>query len=869
MRGFFLVALFIASSFTMLAQLSINATGSNFTIDFDNTIADVNNSAFQGSGLQQTPTAGQLDSDAWEIRGASDGTLLFGGTGTTGDFARGASAGGVTSGGLYAFDLGGSGQGLGIQPTGSDFTQGSITLRVENNLSGQNITSLDLAYDIYEFNDQGRSNSLNFSYSIDNSTYIDIPALDFATMGTASGAPTWQTTPRNTTIGGLNIPENGFIYLRWTSDDETGSGSRDEIAIDDIVMNASAGTPVPNITVPATVSVNENVGTTDLIISIDSAPASDVVVDISFTDQSATVTNDYTIPAITQVTFTAGSSASQTVSIPIVDDGILEPTEDFDVEISINSGMANITNSLQNITIIDDDLACSVSAGDLIFTEIMYNPAAVNDNLGEWVEIYNSTSLDIDLLGYTLSDNADSHTINSSVIVPAGGYVVLGRSTDQLVNGGVAVDYQFESLFLSNSGDEVTISCEATVVDQVVYDTTIFPDAGSGAMGMPGNSISLDLVAYDAVLNDDGTNWCFVTATYGDGDTGTPGAENPLCTPIYDDQNAVCEDDLDGITVVTSTGGGTWQDIFSADGRIIASVNDEGAVLGAVTTSVYITGAAREDDDGTNYMGRSVYINVQTQPTGGIEPMVRLYFTDAELQQLIADAGTDPDAPIDEFGLVITKVDNVNCSPSYVGVLADISLITPVANEYGNDFFLEFPVSNFSGFYIHGGATILPTELNNFEVELVNHQSHLQWSTASEANNDYFNVQHSTTGAVYETIGQVAGNGTTQWTSFYSYVHDEVNLGTNYYRLQQVDKNGNEAYSDVIKVVRHGELDIYYLPSQSLIVNTNPTSLVEVFDVTGRIVAVSTDGTAISTQDWPSGIYIVRQNTKAEKITVF
>nr|MBX2845270.1 hypothetical protein [Saprospiraceae bacterium] len=113
------------------------------------------------------------------------------------------------------------------------------------------------------------------------------------------------------------------------------------------------------------------------------------------------------------------------------------------------------------------------------------------------------------------------------------------------------------------------------------------------------------------------------------------------------------------------------------------------------------------------------------------------------------------------------------------------------------------------------------------------------------------------------------GNGTTQWTSFYSYVHDEVNLGTNYYRLQQVDKNGNEAYSEVIKVVRHGELDVYYLPSQSLIVNTNPTSLVEVFDVTCRIVAVSTDGSAISTHDWPSGIYIVRQNTKAVKITVF
>ena len=531
--------------------------------------------------------------------------------------------------------------------------------------------------------------------------------------------------------------------------------------------------------------------------------------------------------------------------------------------------MANIINALQTITIDDDDFSCSASPGDLIITEIMYNPAAVSDNVGEWIEIFNPTSADIDMLGFTISDNADTHTINSNLVVPAAGYVVVGRSTDMLVNGGAPVDYAYSSLFLSNTGDEVTINCGTVIIDQIVYDTTIFPDAGSGPMGLPGNSISLDLATYDAVLNDDGTNWCFSTATFGDGDMGTPGLENFLCTPIYDDQNAVCESDVDGITVVTSTGAGVWQDIFSADGRIIASVNDQSAALGAITTEVFITGLAREDDDGTNYMGRSVYIGVQNQPSGGIEPMVRIYFTDAELQQLIAEAGTDPDAPIDEFGLVITKVDNVSCSPSYVGLLADISLITPVANDYGHDFFLEFPVSNFSGFYIHGGATILPTELTEFEVELVNHQSHLRWSTTSETNNDYFNVQYSTTGAVYETIGQVAGNGTTQWMSFYSFVHEEVNLGTNYYRLQQVDKNGNEAYSDVIKVVRDGELDIYYLPSQSLIVSTNSTSLMEVFDVTGRMVAISADGTAISTQNWPAGIYMVRHNNKVEKITVF
>jgi hypothetical protein len=43
---------------------------------------------------------------------------------------------------------------------------------------------------------------------------------------------------RNTTLTGLSIPNNGFFYLRWNGTDVSGSGSRDEFALDDISITA-------------------------------------------------------------------------------------------------------------------------------------------------------------------------------------------------------------------------------------------------------------------------------------------------------------------------------------------------------------------------------------------------------------------------------------------------------------------------------------------------------------------------------------------------------------------------------------------------------------------------------------------------------
>ena len=166
---------------------------------------------------------------------------------------------------------------------------------------------------------------------------------------------------------------------------------------------------------------------------------------------------------------------------------------------------------------------CSSSVGDIIVTEIMQNPNAVLDGDGEWFEVYNTTMSSIDINGWVISDaGSDSHTIGSSVVVPAMGYAVLGNNADGGTNGGVTVNYEYSGFTLGNGDDEVILTCSGLIIDEVYYDGgTEFPDP-------TGASMELSTNFYNSSDNDTGANWGEGTASYGSGDLGTPGSMNSL-----------------------------------------------------------------------------------------------------------------------------------------------------------------------------------------------------------------------------------------------------------------------------------------------------------------------------------------------------
>ncbi|MGV3642348.1 MAG: hypothetical protein ACO1NZ_17630, partial [Adhaeribacter sp.] len=94
----------------------------------------------------------------------------------------------------------------------------------------------------------------------------------------------------------------------------------------------------------------------------------------------------------------------------------------------------------------------------------------------------------------------------------------------------------------------------------------------------------------------------------------------------------------------------------------------------------------------------------------------------------------------------------------------------------------------------------LPVELISFEGEATKSGVLLEWATATEKNNDRFEVERSTNGVTFTKIAEVKGNGNATAKRTYSLRDAKASRGTHYYRLKQVDFDGTSEYSKMIAV---------------------------------------------------------------------
>lgn len=94
----------------------------------------------------------------------------------------------------------------------------------------------------------------------------------------------------------------------------------------------------------------------------------------------------------------------------------------------------------------------------------------------------------------------------------------------------------------------------------------------------------------------------------------------------------------------------------------------------------------------------------------------------------------------------------------------------------------------------------LPVALTAFEAKASGADARLTWTTASEVNNAYFDVERSLDGHTFVPVGRLGGHGTTLVASTYAYLDAQVAsqaTGPVYYRLRQVDADGTSSYSPV------------------------------------------------------------------------
>jgi Secretion system C-terminal sorting domain len=111
---------------------------------------------------------------------------------------------------------------------------------------------------------------------------------------------------------------------------------------------------------------------------------------------------------------------------------------------------------------------------------------------------------------------------------------------------------------------------------------------------------------------------------------------------------------------------------------------------------------------------------------------------------------------------------------------------------------------------------VLPVELTQFDANTEGSKNNLTWRTASELNNKHFDIERSTDGTTFHSIGQVKGNNK---PSTYQFV-DHQPFATTYYRLRQIDNDGTETYSKIVSVELKGKgkgLAVYPNPVLSLL----------------------------------------------------
>lgn len=279
---------------------------------------------------------------------------------------------------------------------------------------------------------------------------------------------------------------------------------------------------------------------------------------------------------------------------------------------------------------------------------------------------------------------------------------------------------------------------------------------------------------------------------------------------------------------------------------------------------------------------------------------ITLYFTQGEFDAYNLARGLNPalpaeatDAANNKINLRVTQFHGTGTYPGNYTGPANPDLINPddnniVWNAGLSRWEVTFNVNGFSGFYIFTSLinTPLPVDLLSFNGRNNGNANLLEWSTSSEQNSSYFELERSIDGISYTKAGRVSASGNSSVTRQYSFIDDISSLDAKlfYYRLKQVDISGLAKYSTVVKIK---------LNSKGFAVEASPNPFADQMRVqieatqkeNAVIILTNLDGKRILVQNCsinkgsnvilldkldnlPGGVYLLHVNTGTEKRTL-
>jgi hypothetical protein len=199
--------------------------------------------------------------------------------------------------------------------------------------------------------------------------------------------------------------------------------------------------------------------------------------------------------------------------------------------------------------------------------------------------------------------------------------------------------------------------------------------------------------------------------------------------------------------------------------------------------------------------------------------------------------------------------------------------VTSCANFITNiGYATVYGINNISSQVVVTCNTVTPVELIDFTVSSFNHNALLNWTTASEINNDHFEIERSMDGIHFQKIGSVSGKGNTNSVSYYSLKDENIPEAKIYYRLIQVDLDGTTKISKTVV------LDLS--EKEKIVVYPNPftreiTLLLQSDEKEYKAVIVNLVGQEVMNlenltsgkmyligEELPQGVYVLKITTK-------
>ena len=162
----------------------------------------------------------------------------------------------------------------------------------------------------------------------------------------------------------------------------------------------------------------------------------------------------------------------------------------------------------------------------------------------------------------------------------------------------------------------------------------------------------------------------------------------------------------------------------------------------------------------------------------------------------------------------------------------------------------------------------LPIELISFTIHNDGTNVVINWTTASETNNDYFTIEKTEDGFNFEQVAIVDGAGNSTTIMNYSYKDTNPYNGNSYYRLKQTDFDGNQSFSSIVYVNVSDSptsFDVFPNPSDGTsfnIVIGNDVSGEEILVVVYDLVGKESYSKIIITEETGDNVYAIDPRNK-------